>query len=190
VVSDLSSEMFDESLRAADARGRFRSLLLFAVAALLVVLTFYHGLALWDRFPERVPVHFGPGGLPDGWAQKSFFSIFFPVIIFAVVVALLSITLFINPKWCNFPGKERMLQLPLHHQQHVVGPVREGTAWLAAGVALGLTHLCRQAWAVALGDQERVSSWLMVLSVAVGILAVIIGIICARARIRSLEEAS
>ena len=37
-----------------------------------VLLGFY---ALWQRVPERLAVHFGPSGAPDGWmSRRQFFA--------------------------------------------------------------------------------------------------------------------
>lgn len=41
----------------------------------------------WPRIPERVPIHFGASGLPDGWAEKSVASVFL-VPILALVMAV------------------------------------------------------------------------------------------------------
>lgn len=41
------------------------------VAALIYTMQSY------DAMPDRIPVHFGPSGKPDGWAVRSFGSVFF-----------------------------------------------------------------------------------------------------------------
>jgi uncharacterized membrane protein len=40
------------------------------VAALIYAIQSY------DAMPDRVPVHFGPSGQPDGWAARSFGSVY------------------------------------------------------------------------------------------------------------------
>src|SRR5438105_1683788 len=34
---------------------------------------------MWDRIPERWPIHYGLNGQPDGWAAKTPASVFLPV---------------------------------------------------------------------------------------------------------------
>lgn len=50
-----------------------------AVAAVVYAASRY------DEMPPRVPIHFGAGGEPDGWAERSFSSVFLlPVIQLAI----------------------------------------------------------------------------------------------------------
>jgi len=174
---------------AADARGRLRAWFLLALAAFVVLWVLVEGITLWSRFPQRMPVHFGLHGTPDGWAGKNVFTVFGPIALIAVVVAVISLALLLSPKYCNFPGKDRMLRLSPHHQEHVVAPIREGAAWTGTGVGIGFAILCRQMWAVALGDQQTVSPWPTILGLAIGFPALIIGTIHARRRIAEVEEA-
>ena len=174
----------------ADGRSRLRAWFLLALAVFAILWVLVEGISLWSRFPERVPVHFGIHGTPDGWAGKNVVTIFGPVMLIAAVVGLISLSLVLSPKWCNFPGKDRMLRLPPQHQQHVVAPIREGTAWTGAGTGIGFAILCRQMWAVALGDQQKINPWPVMVGVGIGFLALIIGIVNARRRISNLEDAS
>src|SRR5438067_2442151 len=34
---------------------------------------------MWDRVPERWPIHYGLNGQPNGWAAKTPFGVFLPV---------------------------------------------------------------------------------------------------------------
>ena len=45
-------------------------------------------LAVWPDLPDRIPVHFGIDGRPDGWAEKSLTSWFLlPGVAVALTVA-------------------------------------------------------------------------------------------------------
>ena len=48
------------------------AMLLLLVGAAFVLLVHYY-----PRLPERMPVHWGPSGVPDAWAGKSFATVFF-----------------------------------------------------------------------------------------------------------------
>lgn len=53
---------------------------IFPLEALIVILAVAPALMLahyYPMLPERVPVHWGPNGQPDGWARKSFSTVFF-----------------------------------------------------------------------------------------------------------------
>jgi hypothetical protein len=56
---------------------------LLAGAALLLA-------AKWNQIPSRIPIHWGVAGAPDGWAAKSFFSIFGVLLIGFLTCALVA----------------------------------------------------------------------------------------------------
>ena len=180
-----------ESLRAAGAPGRFRSLLALTLAAAINLWLFSQGIALWDRFPERIPVPFGPSGQADGWAPKSVFSVFAPALLMTLLVVLIGVSLRISPKWCNFPGKERTMMLGPAYQEHVVAPIREGTAWTVVGIMAVLAIIVRQGWSVAVGERDGVIGVALgLLLITLAVLPTIAGVLAARARLRALEEVS
>ena len=49
----------------------------------LLALAFYFLLValLWDKLPEKVAIHFGPSGMPDNFASKTFGVLLFPIIV-------------------------------------------------------------------------------------------------------------
>jgi len=46
--------------------------------------------AHWDAIPERFPIHWDAAGRPNGWSTRSFFGVFAPGLISAVVCAAVS----------------------------------------------------------------------------------------------------
>jgi hypothetical protein len=192
VPPDCPDAWGEDATAAADARGRLRAQFLLVIAAFVILWVFVEGVTLWSRFPERVPIHFGLHGKPDGWAAKSFLSVFGMLIVDAVMLAgmVFAASPRLSVRYYNFPGKERVLRLPPVQQAHVLAPLRESLAWLGAGVSIGLALLCRQAWAVALTRRETISPGVMLVPMAVGLAAVVLGIIHTRRRIGQLEQAS
>ncbi len=55
------------------------------------------GLALWNRIPERVPIHFGPDGAPDEWGSKVI-AIFVMPLFFAAIEWLCCLITGTDPK--------------------------------------------------------------------------------------------
>jgi len=158
-----------------------------ALATLVVLWVLGKGLTLYDRLPESVPTHFGPGGAPNAWGHKSVFSVFGLLMVAGVVLAAMAL-LRMRPRWYNFPGKERVPRLPPEQQAQVHAPLQESLAWLGASIAIGLSLFSQAIWAVALGERGRISPLPIVLCVVTSIAAVIIGTIVAVRRLRAFEE--
>jgi len=183
---DLTSAA-EERFRDTDTASRVRAVLLLLLGALVVVWVFSQGLTVYGRLPERMPMHFGAGGLPDAWGHKTPFAALGLVMIAGV--ELIGITLLrARPQWFNFPGKEKALALPPARRAHVYAPLQESMAWLASGIAIGLSLLCQQTWAVALNEREGISPVLLLGPVVIGIGAVVIGAIASTRRVRALAE--
>ncbi|GAA1717001.1 DUF1648 domain-containing protein [Dietzia cercidiphylli] len=79
---------------------------------ILVVATVVVWLAVlaWQVvvLPERVPIHFGSGGEPDGWSSKAgalAFSSLLPLTVF-VLIPLTSLLVLRAPEFINGPNKE------------------------------------------------------------------------------------
>lgn len=79
---------------------------------ILVVATVVVWLAalVWQVvvLPERVPIHFGSGGEPDGWSSKAgalAFSSLLPLTVFALI-PLTSLLVLRAPEFINGPNKE------------------------------------------------------------------------------------
>ena len=51
---------------------------------LLLLLPLVAGLILWNQIPDRVPIHFDIHGHPDGWGEKAFAIIGFPLMMLVI----------------------------------------------------------------------------------------------------------
>lgn len=72
-------------------RGRRTFWLLHPVAVLVLASCFAYGATIYDSLPESVPTHWGAGGRPDAWDEKTFGSVFFPLMMGAGLSAFLSL---------------------------------------------------------------------------------------------------
>ncbi|MBR4288011.1 MAG: SdpI family protein [Clostridia bacterium] len=54
------------------------------ISSLIILLPILFGLIVWDKMPERVPMHWGMNGEPDGWGSRA-------VAVFATPAFLLAI---------------------------------------------------------------------------------------------------
>jgi len=180
----------EPGISSADSASRFRARFFLALAAVVIVVVAMQGMSLWPRLPDRIPIHFGAGGAPDGWSGKNWFSVFGVVIMAAVLLVILGLASseLLGARWYNFPGKERILKLSREQQEYAIAPLREGMAWIGSGCAIGLALMTRQSWQVALGSREGISPWTMIVPLAVGFAAVIMGIVYANRRAREVSE--
>jgi hypothetical protein len=178
------------SLSPADSPGRFRGRFLLGLAAVVVLLVAMQGISLWPRLPDRIPIHFGISGAPDGWSGKNWFSVFGMLVMAAVLLVILGLASseLLGARHYNFPGKERVLKLSREQQGYALAPLREGFAWLASGCTIGLALMARESWQVAMGSREGISSWTMLVPLGVGLAATVIGIVYANRRARELGE--
>lgn len=58
-------------------------------AVAVLVATLVAGIALYGWMPGRLPTHFGPGGRPDAWSDRSIGSAFGAVVIQALVLVVI-----------------------------------------------------------------------------------------------------
>jgi uncharacterized membrane protein len=120
-----------------------------------------HGIfaaVVFDRLPERIPVHFGANGAPDAFASPGLSSWFFIVIVsaaLALAIGLVSLAIFrIPPKWINLPKKAAFLMLPEPDRRAVLGVVAAFTMLLGATVCAGLLAIHVAVALAALGAVE------------------------------------
>jgi len=57
---------------------------LLILTSLIILLPMVAGILLWDRLPEKMAIHWGANGQPDGWSSR-------PVAVFGMPLLLLAI---------------------------------------------------------------------------------------------------
>lgn len=100
------------------------------ITFLLTAAPMLAGVILWNRLPERVPVHFGFDGQPDSWSSRSFAVFAMPAFLLAIHAACIKITS-LDPKAENISAKVHSLVL------WTVPAVSLFAACLTYGTALG-----------------------------------------------------
>ncbi|MEG5042614.1 MULTISPECIES: DUF1648 domain-containing protein [unclassified Microcoleus] len=130
-----------------------------AIAILLAVLLI---VKFWAVLPDRIPIHFGLGGLPDAWGDKVTIWLVPAVaaIIFAVLTAVSR-----YPHTFNYPVR---ITSENAHRQYLLG--RGFLAWLKAEICWLLAFVVRQQILVALGNAPRFS-----VELVLGIIVLIFG---------------
>jgi hypothetical protein len=177
----------EESLRDADAAGRIRARLLIALGLVVTGWVLADGLLLYDQLPDRLPTHFGAGGLPNAYGAKNVFNVFGALIIGGALLIAMAL-LRQKPRWYNFPGSERARLLPPEEQSHVYAPLQESLAWMGAGEAIGMALLSRQTWAAAMHQREGISLFAFLVPMVAGIGAVLAATVAAVRRLKAQER--
>lgn len=124
-------------------------------------------VATYDGLPAQVPSHLDLSGEITRSSAKSFWSWFLLPIIAVVTQALLTwLTLLLRhePKWFNFPDKERFLRLPKEYHPPVIH-------WMqltmdVAGITVAVTMFAVQwlLWRSAMGQPQGLGMVLILMS--------------------------
>ncbi len=73
------------------------------ISSVLILLPILFGVIVWDKLPERVPMHWGMNGEPDGWGSRAVAVFVMP----AVLLALHSLCLFVTSRDSKNCGQNR-----------------------------------------------------------------------------------
>lgn len=84
-------------------QGRAAAWAPFLLTLLALAVLAVWGARIYDDLPETIPTHWGPGGAPDAWEEKSFGSVFMPQLISAGTAALMAVLALIIPALMNPP---------------------------------------------------------------------------------------
>lgn len=135
--------------------GPHAALFVFAICVGFALVLLARTVEAWPRIPERVPIHFGASGLPDGWAEKSVASVFLvPILALVMAVVLGAATALVSlvrdatrtPMTVYMGGIALIVQAMLlvlgSRSFEVALGAREGLGpqtWVFLGVLLGWT---------------------------------------------------
>lgn len=72
-------------------RGRALLWLIHPVGLLILAACFAYGSTIYDSLPETIPTHWGASNTPDEWADKSFGTVFAPLLVGAGVSVFLAL---------------------------------------------------------------------------------------------------
>lgn len=111
----------------------------------------------WPTLPERIPMHFGPGGAPDAWTRKSAWAWFLTPALATVFTLLLGVWLprlavgmaRRNSTTLNMPQRERFRALPEEARVRAVRVVAGWLGWLASAVQVLFAWFLFASWQVA-----------------------------------------
>ena len=157
--------------------GRSGSLIRCGTAATILALlaVWILAAAIWPRLPESIPVHFGPGGLPDRWGARSASQWFvLPAIPTAMAVLLAAADALVRflaryrPLLVNVPRKKEFAALPEEARLQALLPVRALCWGAAAPVAVMFGYILWATYAAAVGGAISGVGFVVATVVSVG----------------------
>ncbi|MGV8083048.1 MAG: SdpI family protein [Coriobacteriia bacterium] len=109
---------------------------LFLIAAMFVV-----GAIAYPTLPAQIPVHWGPTGQIDGWAAKSFWSVFLAPLIAAGLYVLLWFAPYLDPKRANLLKSRKIYAIVLHLMTVLMAVIFVGTLFAARDTSLPMSSI-------------------------------------------------
>ncbi len=150
---------------------------------------------LWPDVPARVPVHFGPNGQPDAWADRSVWSWFGVPLVGLALAALAEAQM----RWSlarpdapgiNIPNKKAILALPPEKRAPVLARVADIVYGAIAVGLVALTLVQLDVWAVAHGADDAPSTVAISVVALAGSLAVlVVGLVRVNAELKRQQAA-
>ncbi|WBL19455.1 DUF1648 domain-containing protein [Citricoccus sp. NR2] len=149
----------------AAQQGRTRLWVPYLLALLILGAAYTWGAVIYDQLPEMLPTGWGPDGEVRGWTEKSFGSVFTPVIIgsgmFILIASLGAMVPAMSPGSPDLTAWGRT-RLEAAHRSTI-----EYLGWVTALITLLLGWLNMETWRM--GDGPGSPSMWMVLVILVAI---------------------
>jgi len=107
------------------------------LTSFFVLIPVIVGLILWNKLPEKLPVHFNADGAPDNWESRPFAVFFIPLFLWVVHLLTGFITL-ADPKKQNISDKIFMLVLYICPAASIFGSIVIYTGALSLPVSVNM----------------------------------------------------
>jgi uncharacterized membrane protein len=164
------------------------------IAILLALTIWSHAIRAWPELPDRIPIHYGIDGTPDGFADRSAWTWFGLSTLGSGISLLICCLLPVmalsmarrNSQLINVPDR-RYYQLPTAGRIEVVRCMMQPIAWLGIWMGTLFLHLQYGAEQIAHGAWERMPGWPMWVLLALIAVSVIRSITATRSAVNRLQ---
>lgn len=160
-----------------------------ALILALLIAMWAAALAVYPGMPDRIPVHIDLAGNPDRWSDKSLATwLLIPIVAtgIALLMGWLSVLARRRPDLVNYPGKERVLALPVERRGPVLAHLQAMVDWIAASTIATLALVQWALSAVATGGR---AGGLLAMTFVVGLIGPLAAIVVQSARINRAVDA-
>jgi len=133
---------------------------------LLTLLIF--SCVVWEKLPEKVPMHYSLNGKPDYWGNKSFFTWFLlPLITIGLNIFIYGISILIKkyPKLLNIPNRDTFLKLPSQKKGPVLKLVEEMFYWVCLPINCLMLSVRIGDYQVAIGNRNELM-WHFIITIS------------------------
>ncbi|MFT4605325.1 MAG: putative membrane protein [Rhodothermales bacterium] len=134
---------------------------------------------VFSNLPAEIPVHFGPGGAPDGFAATSWLSwMMLPLLAVAMSILLYGIGRLLAriPDQLNMPDPKLYLALPMAAKLQVVVLQQRILAEITVGLSLMFVALQLGSYQVALGVRPALPWYSMAAIVGFVIFTIVVSV--------------
>jgi len=143
-----------------------------AVALAALGYSWIDAVSNWSSLPARLPTHFGPSGLPDGYGDRSS-ALLLPLIGVALWTLLTVIAQF--PRYFNYP-----VAITDENRPRLEGVAVTMLAWIKAEIACIFAYIEWGTLRVALGEASGLGSAFLIVTLMVGGVTIVCGIVAMR----------
>ena len=133
--------------------------------ALIIIILFLYALLTYSALPEKIPIHFTTGGIPDNWADKSWgVWLTLPLMALGLTALFYATTYLIDvakkhPKWLSLPKKKEFLALPEEKQAPVWHKMKSLLYWMAVPMNLLILYAFHTTYTMATDKSESLVMW-------------------------------
>jgi len=148
--------------------------ILTAILLIMCALCFIQAAYYYPLLPETVPSHFGASGRPDAWSSKSFFVIFYLVIVAVNAILFSSLSFWMSRlpvSLINLPHKEYWLAP--ERKEKTLMMLAQYLLLVASATELLLFDIFHQSFQVALGRAQDLSHPLVSLALYLSLVVVV-----------------
>ena len=107
----------------------------------LIALMFVVGALFYPQLPARIPMHWGPGGQIDGWAAKSFFTVFFAPLMALGIYMLLWFVPYLDPQRANLIRSKQVYAIALELLAGLMSVIFIGTLYASFNNSMPMSSI-------------------------------------------------
>lgn len=126
------------------SNGRARPWMAFILSGVLLVALFVWGARLYPGMPDVVPTHWGPGGEPDAWEEKSVGAVFLAPLITAGITAMMAFAACLVPMFA--PPSTDPTDWGRYRQEGVHRAIVSVLGWVSLLTILLIGYLSLTGW--------------------------------------------
>ncbi len=153
--------VFYDSVRPMNTlRFRIPDRVFVILTIMVMVMTWALLIWIFPDLPPKIPTHFGPAGLPDGYGDKSWWLVAFPALV-QTGLSLLFWLIYRHPQYANIPSTVLLTVMPEPYKGQLFALIQHMLVVLLVLMNILFAHITLTTISVALELQAGLNVWLM-----------------------------